>query len=74
MSVEPAAPATNAAAPAVVAGLTSEEAARRLADRGRAAEPGSSRSYASIVRANVFTVFNLILAFFGALMLTFGSW
>ena len=56
------------------AGLTSEEAARRLAERGPAEQPGSSRSYASIVRANVFTVFNLILAFFGGLMLAFGSW
>ena len=56
------------------AGLTSEEAARRLAERGSAEQPGSSRSYASIVRANVFTVFNLILAFFGGLMLAFGSW
>ncbi|HET9289319.1 MAG TPA: HAD-IC family P-type ATPase [Gaiella sp.] len=55
-------------------GLTAEEAARRLAERGPLAPPRSSRSYASIVRANVFTVFNLILAVFGVLMLSFGSW
>src|SRR5665213_2525745 len=34
----------------------------------------SSRSYASIVRANVFTVFNLILAVAGAMTLVFGDW
>ena len=63
-----------AAEPAVDLGLTSEEAARRLAARGPFERRGSSRSYASIVRANVFTVFNLILAVFGGLMLAFGSW
>ena len=34
----------------------------------------ASRSYASIVRANVFTVFNLILAVAGAATLAFGQW
>jgi len=34
----------------------------------------SSRSYASIVRANVFTVFNLILAVAGGMTLAFGEW
>ena len=34
----------------------------------------SSRSYASIVRANVFTVFNLILAVAGVATLAFGEW
>ncbi|HEX7299543.1 MAG TPA: HAD-IC family P-type ATPase [Solirubrobacteraceae bacterium] len=34
----------------------------------------TSRSYASIVRANVLTPFNLILTAFGALTLTFGDW
>jgi len=62
------------AAPAVPAGLSSEEAERRLAKRGRVEPPESSRSYGSIVRANVFTVFNLILAVAGAAMLLFGSW
>src|SRR5579862_4626978 len=54
-------------------GLSEVEAARRLADRGRAPRSRSSRSYTSIVRANVFTVFNLILAAFGAVTLSFGD-
>jgi magnesium-transporting ATPase (P-type) len=61
-------------APAGVPGLSSAEAAGRLAERGPMEPTRSSRSYASIVRANVLTVFNLILAVFGALMLAFGSW
>jgi cation-transporting P-type ATPase E len=55
-------------------GLSSAEAARRLAARGHVRKPRSSRSYWSIIRANVFTVFNAILAFFGAVTLMFGSW
>jgi len=55
-------------------GLTEAEAARRLAERGRPQRQASSRSYASIVRANVFTVFNLILAVAGAATLAFGEW
>ena len=55
-------------------GLTEAEAARLLAERGRPKPPGTSRSYASIVRANVFTVFNLILAVAGAATLAFGEW
>lgn len=54
-------------------GLSEEEAARRLAEAGRQPSPGSSRSYASIVRANVLTVFNLILAAFGVVTLIFGD-
>jgi magnesium-transporting ATPase (P-type) len=75
MPPEPAtrADAPPAAAPAVP-GLTSEEAARRLKQRGSLGKAESSRSYVSIVRANVLTVFNLILAVAGALMLSFGSW
>jgi len=38
------------------------------------AKPASSRSYGSIVRANVLTVFNAILAAFGAITLAFGDW
>ena len=34
----------------------------------------SSRSYSSIVRANVFTVFNVILAVAGGMTLAFGEW
>jgi cation-transporting ATPase E len=55
-------------------GLSREEAARRLEERGPFEPPATSRSYGSIVRANVFTVFNLILAVFGALTLAFGDW
>ena len=55
-------------------GLTEAEASRRQAERGPQASPGTSRSYASIVRANVFTVFNLILAVAGGMTLAFGEW
>jgi cation-transporting ATPase E/undecaprenyl-diphosphatase len=55
-------------------GLSDEEAARLLAERGRPPRQRTSRSYASIVRANVFTVFNLILAVAGAATLAFGEW
>ena len=55
-------------------GLSEREAARLVAERGPFQRPATSRSYASIVRANVFTVFNLILAVFGALTLVFGDW
>jgi magnesium-transporting ATPase (P-type) len=68
VSAAPAAPATRAS------GLTEAEAARRLAARGPTRAPATSRSYASIVRANVFTVFNAILAGFGAVTLAFGDW
>jgi cation-transporting P-type ATPase E len=66
-------------APAITAqqklsGLSESEAAQRLAKRDRPARPRTSRSYASIVRANVFTVFNLILAVAGAATLAFGEW
>jgi cation-transporting P-type ATPase E len=54
-------------------GLSEVEAAARLAARGRTRESRSSRSYASIVRANVLTVFNAILAAFGAVTLLFGD-
>jgi cation-transporting ATPase E len=53
-------------------GLTEVEAQRRLRERGRGLETRSSRSYRSIVFANTFTVFNLILALFGAATLAFG--
>jgi len=68
------------AAPAIntpqrhLGGLSESEAAQRLAARGRPAKTRTSRSYASIVRANVFTVFNLILAVAGAATLAFGEW
>jgi cation-transporting P-type ATPase E len=53
-------------------GLTETEARRRLAAKPRP-PARSSRSYASIVRANVFTIFNLILGVFGALVIAFGD-
>src|SRR2546422_4738499 len=53
-------------------GLSEEEAARRLAARPPAPET-SSRSYWSIVRSNVLTLFNAILLFFGVLTLAFGQ-
>ena len=55
-------------------GLTEREAQERLARRGPLPAVQTSRSYASIVRANVITVFNLILAVFGGLTLAFGDW
>jgi P-type E1-E2 ATPase len=55
-------------------GLSEAEAARRLAASGSTSPPQTGRSYASIVRANVFTVFNLILAVAGGATLAFGEW
>jgi magnesium-transporting ATPase (P-type) len=54
------------------AGLTQQEAERKLAAKPPAAAT-SSRSYKSIVVANVFTVFNLILLAAGVLTLAFGD-
>jgi len=61
-------------APGPRSGLTRAEAERRLAERGPLEPPQTSRSYASIVRANVLTVFNLILLFAGLVTLAFGEW
>jgi cation-transporting P-type ATPase E len=55
-------------------GLSEADAARLLAERGPPPRARTSRSYASIVRANVFTIFNLILAVAGGLTLAFGEW
>ncbi|MDE3069586.1 MAG: HAD-IC family P-type ATPase [Acidobacteriota bacterium] len=55
-------------------GLSEEEASQLLARRRPAPRNPSSRSYASIVRANVLTVFNVILAGFGVVTLAFGDW
>ncbi len=54
-------------------GLSEVEAQRRLVAAGSRRRRASSRSYASIVRANVLTVFNAILAGFGAVTLIFGD-
>ena len=53
--------------------MSEGEAERRLAAPGRLRGTMTSRSYASIARANVLTVFNLILAGFGAVTLIFGD-
>ena len=55
-------------------GLTEAEAQRRIAARGPQVPAASSRSTASIVRANVLTVFNAILVAMGVLTLAFGAW
>ena len=55
------------------AGLTQAEAERKLASRP-VAQPTTSRSYKSIVVANVFTIFNLILLVAGVVTLAFGEW
>jgi cation-transporting P-type ATPase E len=59
---------------AAATGLTEVEARRRLAERGPSAPPATSRSTASIVRANVLTPFNAILAALGLLTLVFADW
>jgi P-type E1-E2 ATPase len=56
------------------AGLTEAEAARRRAALGPVEPPASSRSYRTIVRANVLTVFNLILLVFGVVTVAAGFW
>jgi magnesium-transporting ATPase (P-type) len=58
----------------VPAGLTEVEAARRLQARGPLPRERSSRSYASILRANTLNVPNGILFAFGVLTLAFGLW
>jgi cation-transporting P-type ATPase E len=52
-------------------GLSSVEAAKRLRKLGPPKE-SSSRSTASIVAGNVFTLFNAIIGFFGVLILSLG--
>ena len=56
-----------------VQGLSSAEAAKRLAKLGPV-EDRSSRSVASIVAANVFTLFNAIIGVFFVLILSLGLW
>jgi magnesium-transporting ATPase (P-type) len=72
-SVELPGPASAFATPAPSDGLTEVQASQRHASMGRPRGSSSSRSYASIIRANVLTVFNLILAGFGILTLIFGD-
>ncbi|MDW5598897.1 HAD-IC family P-type ATPase, partial [Conexibacter stalactiti] len=54
-------------------GLTEAEARRRLEARGPLPQQATSRSYRSIVIANTFTIFNLILLVFGLLTIFFGD-
>jgi cation-transporting P-type ATPase E len=54
-------------------GLSELEAARRLEARPPQ-QHVTGRSYSAVVRANVFTFFNLILAAAGGLTLAFGDW
>jgi magnesium-transporting ATPase (P-type) len=61
------------AAPSSTAGLSEDEAARRLKERGSPHEQATSRSYLSIAVANTFTVFNAILAGFGAATIIWGN-
>ena len=55
-------------------GLAEVEATRRLQARGPLPRERSSRSYASILRANTLNVPNGILFAFGVLTLSFGLW
>ncbi len=55
-------------------GLTEAEARRRRQAKGEPVEPTTSRSTASIVRANVVTPFNAILLALGILTLVFADW
>ena len=57
----------------VTQGLSSAEAQRRLARLGEP-EPPNSRSVASIVTANVLTLFNAIIGVFFILILSLGLW
>jgi cation-transporting P-type ATPase E len=55
-------------------GLTGEEARRRLAERPRSRRPAGSRTYADIVRTNVLTLFNAILAALLAVVVALGDY
>jgi len=55
-------------------GLSEAEAARLIEERGPIEGPTTSRSLGSIIRANVFTVFNLILISAAVLTFAFGHW
>jgi cation-transporting ATPase E len=59
----------------VAAGLTQREAdARRRRGEGNVAVSASSRSYARILRTNVFSFFNIILFVIGAALLALGRY
>jgi cation-transporting ATPase E len=65
--------ATKPVVEASAVGLSQAEAARRLKKRRSRSSSAPSRSYGSILFANTFTIFNLILAGFGAATLIFGN-
>jgi cation-transporting ATPase E len=69
---------TDAGAPAPgsqVDGLTDDEAvARRRRGEGNVAVTGSSRTYATILRTNVFSFYNTILFVIGAALLALGRY
>ena len=71
-------PGSDAAADAIVAatpptGLTETEAAsRRAAGRGNTAPPATGRTYAQIVRENVFTFINNVIFVLGVLLVIVG--
>jgi P-type E1-E2 ATPase len=54
-------------------GLTEAEAKRRIAERGQPQRHRAVRSYGSIVRANVFTVPNVVLMVLGGITLWLGQ-
>jgi cation-transporting ATPase E len=61
--------------PAPVAGLTATEAeARRRCGEANTAVGGTSRSYATILRTNVFSFFNVILFVIGIALLALGRY
>src|SRR6516164_6399189 len=64
----------SVATPLMAPGLTEAEAARRLAEQSRSSSQRSSRSYASIIRANTLNIPNGILFVFGVLVLAFATW
>ncbi|MBD3752162.1 MAG: HAD-IC family P-type ATPase [Micrococcales bacterium] len=58
-----------------ITGLTAAEVAERVADgRTNAYQADSSRSIGSIIRANVFTIFNAIVGSCFAVLLLLGRW
>jgi P-type E1-E2 ATPase len=67
-------PPVHPAGRTALTGLSEADAERLLEERGPVEPPTTSRSVASIVRANVFTVFNLILVGAGVLTFAFGHW
>jgi P-type E1-E2 ATPase len=59
--------------PETPVGLTEDEARRRLAARGRRRKPSAGRSYASIVRGNLFNLPNAVLTVLGVATIVLGE-